>query len=74
MKPKLTINIMDNGIITFDDIEEYSQAELFGILSMAQSTVEVLYKTKLMQTLEGVAEHMENKSKNTEQKHSHEVQ
>ena len=59
---KLTIGIDKGGLVTFENLQEFEQIELMGILYCALSTAEVLYKIKLVKVIDAIMEN-ENKLK-----------
>lgn len=48
-KKQLIINIEENGLVNFENLNDFEQIELIGILYCAMATTDVLYKTKIMQ-------------------------
>jgi hypothetical protein len=62
-KKQLIINIEDDGLVNFENLKDFEQIELIGILHCAVATVDVLYKTKLMQFLGVVSKDKKQPSK-----------
>lgn len=49
---KLIIGVEDNGLVSFENLQDFTQLELVGVLHLALATADVLYKTKLMRSVD----------------------
>lgn len=49
---QLVINIdHENGFVSFDNLEDFKQIEVLGVLNCALATVDVIYKTKVVDSI-----------------------
>jgi len=48
---KLIIEIYKSGAILFENLQEFNQIELLGVIEAAKNTVDVLYKTKVCEMI-----------------------